>query len=230
MGKRISAILTSLLTISHLVPQLLCQSKNDPGGTNRALATRTLIQAVQAEQQTGTYLLYAQHYVDTENQYVSYRGSISGFIKSAKLNGCLLTIDFIIADRFSGFVAKKGTGTLEDDELYSTAFTLTPNLAHSLSLIEAPPAEVADGTNSICVKNPSCDFAWLAVQAKGMPIRETKTTNDWVDSNGNVSRSFIPVSSLEAGKQLIKELQIFTNNRCQQASIPSNAVHKTTIH
>lgn len=220
MGKRISAILTSLLAISQVLPQLLCQSKDDPGGMNRALASRTLIQAIQAEQQTGTYLFYSQHYLDTENQYVSYRGSVSGFIKSAKLNECLLTIDFIIADRFSGFVAKKGTGTLEDDELYSTAFILTPKLAHSLSLIEAPPAEVADGTNSICVKNPSCDFAWLAVQAKGMPIRETKTTNDWLDFNGNVSRSFIPVSSLEIGKQLIKELQIFTDESCSHNSIP----------
>lgn len=217
MRKGVAWKFACLLIVAHVRPQLLCQSGNGIGGMTASPAESSLLDTLQAEEHAGTYLFYTQSYVDSEDEPVTYQGSIYGFIQEAKLNGCSLNVDFILADRFSGTVKQKPTGALEDDELYSANVPLTHNLANSLSLVEAPPAAIANGTNSVCATRPSCAFTWLKVDARDSSIVETRTTNGWLDFAGNTKVFFLPISSPDAGKNVIKEMQAVTD-ACGQTS------------
>jgi hypothetical protein len=181
-------------------------------------AESSLLDALQTEEHAGTYLFYTQSYVDSDNEPASYHGSVYGSIKDAKLNGCSLNIDFIIADRYSGVVKKQPTAPTEDDEEYSATIPLTHNLALSLSLVEAPPVAIANGTNSVCDTRPSCAFTWLKINARDSSIRETKTTNGWPEFAGNTKTFFLPISSPDVGKNLIQQIQAFTDAHCDQTS------------
>jgi hypothetical protein len=181
-------------------------------------AESSLLDALQTEEHAGTYLFYTQSYVDSDNEPATYQGSVYGFIKNAELNGCSLNIGFIVADRYSGVVKKQPTGPLEDDESYSANIPLTHNLADALSLVEAPPVAIANGTNSVCATKPSCVFTWLKFSAKDSSIRETKMTNGWLSFAGNTKVFFLPISSPDAGNNLIQQILAFTAARCTQTS------------
>ena len=226
MRKRAGSIVACLLILSHVRPQLLCQTGKAIGTTPPSSAESSLLDALQTEERAGTYLFYTQSFVDSDNEHVTYQGSVAGFMKDAKLNGCSLNIDFILADRYSGVVKKQPAGPLEDDELYSATIPLTPNLASSLSLVEAPPVAIANGTNSLCATRPSCAFTWLKIIASDSSIRETRSTNGLPDFAGNTKTFFLPLSSPDAGKNLIQQIQAFTAARCPHTSTaaapPSN--------
>lgn len=221
MGKRARSISTCLLMLGNLTVQLLCQSGNDIASTTGSVAQSSLLDALHAEERSGTYLFYTQSYVDSDNEHVTYHGSVSGFIKDAQLNGCTLTIDYIVADHFSGVVKKHPTPTLEDDEVYSATILLTPNIANSLVLIQGRPTAVANDTNSVCTEKSSCAFTWLQMKSKHSAIRETVTTNGWPRFAGNVNAFVLPVSSTDAGNRLIQQMQSFTEARCSPASTAS---------
>jgi hypothetical protein len=218
LRKRAGSIFACLLILSHVRPQLLCQTGKATATTTPSSAESSLQDALQAEEHAGTVLFYTQSYVDSDNEPVTYQGSMYGFIKDATLDGCSLNIDFILADRYSGVVKKQSTGALEDDEEYSAAIPFTHNLASSLSLVDAPPAAIAKGTNSVCATRPSCAFTWLKINAKDSFIRETKTTNGLMDFAGNTRTFFLPISSPDVGKNLIQQIQAFTATRCTQPS------------
>lgn len=63
--------------------------------TTHSSAESSLLDALHAEEHAGTYLFYTQSYVDSDNEPVTYQGSVDGFIKNAELNGCSLNIDFM---------------------------------------------------------------------------------------------------------------------------------------
>jgi len=214
LRKRAGSIFACLLILSHVPPQLLCQSGKDTDTAPPSSAETSLLDALRTEEHAGTYLFYTQSYVDSDNEHVTYKGSVDGFIKNAKLNGCALNIEFIVADRYSGVVKNRPTGPLEDDEQYSAAIPLTHNIALSLSLVEAPPVAISNGTNSVCPTRPSCAFTWLKIVAKDPSIKETKTTNGWLNFAGNAKTFFLPISSPDAGKTLIQQIQAFTAARC----------------
>lgn len=218
MTKRAGPIFACLLILGHVKPQLLCQSGKGMATTTPSPAESSLLDALQAEEHAGTFLFYTQSYVDSDNQPVTYQGSVYAFIKDATLKDCSLNIDFIVADHFSGVIKKRATGTLEDDELYSATIPLTPNLANSFSFLEAPPTAIAKDTNSVCATRPSCAFTWLKITAKDSSIRETRTTNGWLDFAGNTTTFFLPISSPDAGKQLIQQIQAFADVTCGQTS------------
>jgi hypothetical protein len=179
----------------------------------------SLLNALQVEQHAGAYLFYTQSYIDSDNQPVTYNGSVYGFIKHAELKACSLNIDFIVADRYSGVVKKQPTGSVEDDEEYSATIPFTHNL--TLSLVEAPPVAISNGTNSLCAARPSCAFTWLKIVANDSAFRETKSTNGLLDFAGNTKTFFLPISTPDAGKNLIQQIQTFTAAHCAQ---PSGAV------
>lgn len=226
MRNRAGSIFACLLILSHVRPQLLCQTGKATATTAPSSAGSSLLDALQSEEHAGAYLFYTQSYVDSDNEPVTYQGSVDDFIKEEKLNGCTLNLDFVLADHFSGVVKKRPTGTLEDDELYSANVLLSHNLANSLALVDAPPAAIANGTNSVCAARPSCAFTWLKFNAKDSSIRETRTTNGWLNFAGNTKVFFLPISSPDAGKNLIQQIQAFTAARCAQTSTalatPSN--------
>ena len=221
MRKRAGPIFACLLFLSHARPQLLCQSGKAIAKTIPSSATSSLLDALQTEEHAGTYLFYTQSYVDSENEQVAYKGSVDGFIKDAKLDGCTLNINFVVADRYSGVVKKQLTGPLEDDELYSATIPLTHNIALSLSLVQAPPVAISNDTNSVCATRPSCAFTWLKFVAKDPPIKETKTTNGWLNFAGNTKTFFLPISSPDSGNNLIQQIQSFTTTHCTHASTAS---------
>jgi hypothetical protein len=218
LRNRAGSLFACLLFLSHVRPQLLCQTEKAAATTTPSSAETSLLDALQTEEHAGTYLFYTQSYVDSDNEHVTYNGSVYGFIKHAELKDCSLNIDFIVADRYSGVVKKQPTGPLEDDEEYSATIPLTHNCALSLSLVEAPPVALTNGTNSACATRPSCAFTWLKIVAKDSSIRETKTTNGLLDFAGNIKTFFLPVSSPDAGKNLIQQTQAFTHARCAQSS------------
>ena len=218
MRNRAGSIAVCLLIFSQVRPQLLCQTGTATATATPSSAESSLLDALQAEEHAGTYLFYTQSYVDSDNKPVAYNGSVYGFIKDAKLNGCTLTIEFIVADRYSGVVKKQPTGPLEDDESYSAAIPLTASLASSLSLVEGPPVAISNGRNSVCASRPSCAFTWLKIIANDSSIRETKSTNGLLDFAGNTKTFFLPISTADAGKNLIQRIQAFTAARCTPTS------------
>jgi hypothetical protein len=184
--------------------------------TTSLSAETSLLDALQTEQHAGTYLFYTQFYVDSDNEHVAYNGSVYGFIKHAELKNCSLNIDFIVADRYAGVVKKQPTGSWEDDEEYTATIPLTRTL--TLSLVDAPPVAISNGTNSICAARPSCAFSWLKIVANDSSIRETKSTNGLLDFAGNTKTFFLPISTRDAGKNLIQQIQAFTTARCTSTS------------
>lgn len=218
LRNRAGSIFACLLILSHVRPHLLCQSGKGMNTTTASSAESSLLDSLQAEEHTGTYLFYTQSYVDSDNEPVNYQGSVYGFIKHAELKGCSLDIDFIVADHFSGVVKKQPTGPLEDDEEYSATIPLTPGLASSLSFVEGPPVAISNGRNSACASRPSCAFTWLKLVAEDSSIRETKTTNGLLDFAGNTKRFFLPISTADAGKNLIQRIQTFATARCAKTS------------
>ncbi len=214
MQKRAGSIVACLLILSHVRPQLFCQTGKVIGATPPSSAESSLLDALHTEERAGTYLFYTQSFVDSDNEHVTYQGSVDGFIKDAKLNGCSLDIDFILADRYSGVVKKQPTGAAEDDEEYSATIPLTHSLALSFSLVEAPPVAISNGTNSVCATRPSCAFTWLKIIASDSSINETRSTNGLLDFAGNTKTFFLPISTPDAGKNLIQQIQSFTTSRC----------------
>jgi hypothetical protein len=209
-----------LLSVSTL--PLHGQDRNANGNVDAAAAQRDLLLAAEAEARKGAYVFYTQHYIDKENQKAFYRGSVYGALKSFKLDGCSLKVDVVIVDRFSGVVGKKLTGDQADSQQYTFSLNLTSDIAGALALIEARPAQLGRATNSVCTEKPSCAFTWLAIRATGSSIKESRITNEFVDFEGRADRFLIPVSSPEAGGQLIGQMQAFANAQCR---FPSTAMN-----
>jgi hypothetical protein len=209
---RAGSIFACLLILSHARPHLLCQTGKPATTTPPSSAETSLLDALHTEQHAGTYLFYTQSYTDSDNEHVAYNGSVYGFVKHAELKDCALNIDFIVADRYAGVVKKQPTGSWEDDEEYSATIPLTPTL--TLSLVDAPPVAISNGTNSICAARPSCAFTWLKIVASDSSFRETKSTDGLPDFAGNIKTFFLPISTPGSGKNLIQQIQTFTTAHC----------------
>ncbi len=214
--------LAVFVLFSLIGPQSLCQGRNPDGEVDPATAQRNLLLVAEAETKKGAYVFYTQHYIDKENQKAVYRGSVYGALKAFKLEGCSLKVDVVIVDKFSGTVGGKLTGDQADSQQYTFSLALTSEIAHALALIEARPAQLGGATNSVCAEKPSCAFTWLAIRTTGSSIKESRMTNEFVDFDGPADRFLIPVSSPEAGRQLIRQIQDFANAQCKSPSTPMN--------
>ena len=214
--------LAALVLFSLIRLQSLCQESHVSGKNDAATAQAEFFRAAEAEEKRGAYILYDQRYIDKENQKAVYRGSIYGALKAVNLDGCLLKIDVVIVDKFSGVVGGKQTGELADSQQYTFSLTLTSEIARALALVEARPIQLARETNSVCAEKPSCAFTWMAIQAPGSAIRESRVTNEFVDYRGDAGRFLIPLSSPDAGRQLISQIQDLANARCKSPTIRSD--------
>jgi hypothetical protein len=212
-------IVSGLLPIGFFCLKSFCQSSRSPEETARPSEESKFLTAIEAEEKKGAYVFYTQTFIDEENKKVSYRGSIYGAIKTAKLEGCSLAIDVLILDKFSGLVGKKQTRDQEDSQLYSVRFTLSSEIANTLELVEARPVQLADGTNTVCVEKPSCAFTWLAIKSKDPAIRERRITNELIDFDGQTDRFLVPMSSSDSGKQLIEIIQSLADVQCKALAL-----------
>ena len=174
-----------------------------------------LMRAVDAEEKRGIDLSYTQNY-RSGGKPVLFRGSLYAGITAFTAKKCNLTIGTTIVDRYSGQIGKdtiKNTQSIYDS---SVEFELTQEIADSLRLAEGRPSQLENGTNPACAERRACVLYWLELRAKGAEIKLTSLTNDVADYDGFV-RNFdglvdqfrIPVSSPDAGKELIAKLQSF---------------------
>ena len=190
------------------------QSSTLPGA-DPSSSERYLVDLGAAENQTGTYVLYRQSYLDAENRKVSYSGSIYGAIKSIKAEHCVVTLDAQVVDLFSGIVGKWSSGQQQDSTTYSISFPINRKVADSVEVIEARPAQLRRSTHSICPEKPSCTLHWLRIYGDRPEIQESIVTNDLLEFRGYVDHVAIPLSSTKAGDRLISELHALASTRCK---------------
>jgi hypothetical protein len=213
-----SLVNASLLATGLLIPGLaaapsICQTA---GGANAepSAALSTLLAAAQDEEKRGAYVFYTQRFIDQQNQWASYEGSVFGSLTALKVNECEIKLEVVIQDIFTGTVGKKKTGRQIDTFKYSVSFTLTREITEGLSLELAPPSPLAANTRPTCSEKPSCSFEWLVVRAKQPVIWETRLLNDLQDANDATDRFQIPVSTAEHGAAIIAGLKALAADRC----------------
>ncbi len=177
-------------------------------------ASTALLAAVQTEEKLGTHVFYTQRFIDQQNQWASYRGSVFGGLMDFKMKGCDLTINVTLQDIFTGTVGKQETGRQIDTYSYSLSLTLTREIADRLSLEEAPPAPLASNTHSICIERRSCSFEWLVVRSAKPVLWEKRVLNGFLDVNDATDRFQIPVSSAERGSALMAAIKALAADRC----------------
>jgi hypothetical protein len=186
------------------------------GAQSTATAVPSELSSLAAgEAQRGVYVFYTQSFIDKESKRTSYRGSVYGAIQEFEVSGCALNIKTVIVDKFSGTVGRAPTGELQDTFHYSASLLLTPEIADSLSLLEARPAQLGRNTHSVCADAPSCEFTWLRIQAKRRVIHEISSVNDGQNFDGQVDHFILPLSSASIGRQLIEDIRTLARSGCQ---------------
>lgn len=178
------------------------------------LAQNLLGTAKTEETRGGTYVFYAQRYIDTANHDAAYTGSVYGALQSMKIDGCKMRAQVVLTDLFSGTAGTRVYRGAQDNTVYSVAFTLTRAIANSLSLTQARPIQLEASTHSICKDNPSCSFTWLTIRSAPGAIQEVDTLNDLQIFRGLVSQFQIPLSTPEVGRRLIAEFRALADAQC----------------
>jgi hypothetical protein len=174
-----------------------------------------LLSAANAEEEMGTNLFYTQNY-RSGRRLVLFKGTLYAGITAFTAKKCELTIGTTIVDRYSGEIGRSKINDTQNIYNYSIEFALTPDIADSLRLIEARPSQLENGTHAECAEQRACAMNWLEIRAKRRVIKLTSITNDVEhydgfvkDYDGMVDRFWIPVSSRDAGNDLISRLRSF---------------------
>jgi len=172
-----------------------------------------LIRTADAERNRGVALFYTQHY-RSGGKLVLLKGSLYAGITAFGVNKCNLTIGTTVVDHYAGQIGNGKIGDTCGTNNYSVQLLLTHEIADSLTLVEATPPELESGTSATCGDNRACRMNWLQLRAKSPVIHLTSTTNDVAGYDGfvknfdaQVDRFRMPVSSTDAGKELISNLQ-----------------------
>ncbi|HWG21936.1 MAG TPA: hypothetical protein VG225_15505 [Terracidiphilus sp.] len=169
----------------------------------------------EAEAARGMYLLYSQSFLDKQNERIVYRGSLYGVLRDVKLTGCEAEANVQIFDLFSGSVNNRPTGELQDLTEYQIRFHITAELAGALSVMQGRPAQLSQSRHTQCDGDPSCAFNWLSIQTGHPVLHQRIVSNRLVTFDGDVNRILAPVSSVEAGNRLIRDLKVLAQSRCR---------------
>ena len=174
-----------------------------------------LLSAANAEEKKGTNLFYIQNY-RAGRRLVLFKGTLYAGITAFATKKCELMMGTTTVDHYSGQIDKSKINDTQSIYNYSLEFTLTPDIAESLHLIEAKPSQLENGTHAACAEQRSCSINWLELRAKRQVMKLTSITNDVEhydgfvkDFDGMVDRFWIPVSSQDAGNGLISRLKSF---------------------
>jgi|GEM_PF-2127648 len=162
-------------------------------------------------------LTYTQHYIDNADERVQYTGTIFLQIESFRVDGCILTVNVVVQDRYVGSAEHKvrlGTKVIHDDlgrkaDTYHYAYLLNLKFvdeAH-IGATAARPSQLPDSTASICEEEKFCDLQWLTVAAKKPLILETRVLNGVLDFNEGVNQIMIPMTSQQTAQQTAKSIQ-----------------------
>ena len=198
-----------------LIIPCLSQPIAQDGSTLTPDAKRDLVDAIESDKNKGEWVFYHQRFLDSDNQWVQYRGSVYAAVQNVKIETCKVDMETVIVDRFGGMVGKSGTGRQQDTSTYAISFTLTAAIAKDLHVVEARPAQLRRSTHAICDEKPSCELTWVRIKSAAHTITERITTNDQIEFNGQASTAVFPVSSPDVGSAVIKYFQVLANSNCR---------------
>jgi hypothetical protein len=216
-GSRTAKLIASgLLMFSFFRFESQGQSDLPARKTGSESPEAVFLAGAEAEGKRGAYVFYRQSFVDTDSNRATYRGSIYGAMQSVKLSECLLEAEILIVDLFSGTVGKTQIGQLQDMYKYSVRIPLTSDIANRLVLTRARPIQLSGSTHTVCDQDSSCTFEWVRILAKNPAIKERRTINGLIDFDGYVDHILVPVSSSDAGNQLIGQLRAVVDSRCSE--------------
>jgi hypothetical protein len=184
------------------------------GSTQTPEAKRNLVDVIESDTSKGEWIFYRQRFLDADNQWVQYQGSVYAAVQNMKIERCQVDMQTVIVDHFGGVVGNTGTGQQQDTSTYAISFILTPAIAKELQLVEARPAVLRRTTHAICDEKPSCELTWVQIKGAGHKITERITTNDQIEFSGPASSAVFPVSSRDVGSAVIKYFQVFANSDC----------------
>ncbi|HET6208538.1 MAG TPA: hypothetical protein VFD98_17100 [Terracidiphilus sp.] len=176
---------------------------------------RVLIRLLESDKKDGEWVFYTQRFLDADNKWAQYRGSVYATVKDIKISDCRIEFGARIVDRFIGLVGKSATGEQQDSSSYSISFTLTRSIADALEMIEARPIQLRKTTHTTCDEKPSCALTWLRIRAKSSEITETVVTNDLLEFRGTTALALLPLSSSELGVKVIQQLRTLSGSRCR---------------
>ena len=198
----IAGLIALSLSIAHAVAQ-------------NGAAEQTLASLIESDAKQGEWVFYRQRFLDNENKWARYDGSVYAAVTDLKIAGCRIDFETVQVDHFTGLVGKSETGEQQDSSSYSISFTLTRPIADALDIIEAPPVQLRKTTHAICDEKPSCALTWLRIRTKRPEIAETAVTNNLLEFRGTTSLALLPLSSADLGLKVIQQLRSLSNFHCQ---------------
>jgi hypothetical protein len=165
------------------------------------------------EARRGIYLFYTQAYKDQHKQKVSLHGSVYGVLRDVKLTGCDLEATVQVVDLFSGFIGEGPVAERQDLTEYSIHLRVTSALA--ANVFQARPSQLAHTMHTQCDGDGSCTFNWVRIHAPRALMHERIVLNHAVTFDGPVSEVLAPISSKEAGEQLVRDLNELAESICR---------------
>jgi hypothetical protein len=174
-----------------------------------------LVNIADAEEKRGIALFYTQKY-RSQGKPVLFSGSLYSGITDFKVKKCDLIISTTIVDRYSGQIGNSQVKDTQSIYNNSAEFQLTPEIADSMRVSEGRPKQLPIRTNPACANRQGCTIYWLEFRAKRRVMKFKSMTNDVTDYDGFVTNFdgmvdefWIPISSPDAGKDLISNLQSY---------------------
>jgi hypothetical protein len=212
--------LRRLLWLILLISPLRARAQtSSPAAPADAAARSELLSSFQVESQRGSYIFYTQTY-SLHGRRVEFHGSIFGVIQEVQADGCKLKIKSEIFDHYSGNIGNKLVGQTQNTYTTSIDFKLTPKIAEALKIVDARPVrQLASGTETVCSGTQKCSLTWIKLKADNPEIQMTDITNDVADYEGEikdfdgaVDQAYLPVSSTEAGNELVAKMRAFAQS------------------
>ena len=211
---RWAVLLTCVIVVYMQNARVVAQHPAGASSLSFSAARDDLIRSIQSESKKGTTISYTQAY-GPRGRRVEFHGSIFGVIQGFQADGCELKIESVLVDLYSGSIGGKLVGRTQTKYATTIDFKLTPKMAADLKAVTARPVQqLAEGTNAVCAGGRQCDLTWLKLTADAPVIREVEVADDLADYNGDVkdfdgwvSQVFLPVSSVEAGNDLIAKMR-----------------------
>lgn len=187
--------------------------------SSAATAREELIRAFQKESNLGTHILYRQSY-KVHHRHIEFEGSIYGQIQEMQADKCELKINSTLVDRYSGTIGDGPVGQTQNEYKSSFQFTLTAKRAAALEVVSARPVrQLSIESHAVCSEVPNCFLTWIRLKSDTRSIHLTEFTSDIADYDGlvkdfdgQVDQFWLPVSSREAGMDLIAKMQAYAEN------------------
>jgi hypothetical protein len=177
-------------------------------------ARLSILKLLEADSRIGEWVFYHQRFLNADNQWAEYRGSVYAAVEEVKIEECRIDMRTVIIDRFTGVVGKFGRPEQQDRTAYEISFILSQPIAHSMEAVQARPSQLRRTTHSQCDEKPSCELAWVRFKSAEHKIAELVSANGQTEFNGVTSTAVFPVSSSDMGTKAIKGFQLLANSKC----------------